>query len=190
MGTGLGLSLVFSMIASHQGRVFVQPSERGGARFCVELPVTAAAEAGTPIERVAAEPQAETAAAPERVLVIDDEETIAAMIAEALREDGYRVETVHDGAEALEKVDREQFGLVIADYRMPSVQGRQLYDELCERRPGPVRGLLLTTGDTMSDEPFETARSNGVSILNKPFNLEDLRRNVRRELRGAERRNP
>src|SRR5258705_12914614 len=57
------------------------------------------------------------------VLVVDDERTLRFTLSESLSEDGYRVETASDGAEALERIDRGDFPLVLLDQKLPDMNG-------------------------------------------------------------------
>ena len=69
-----------------------------------------------------------------RLLIVDDEPAIVAILWEVLTEEGYRVETVGNGALALEWLDREPFDLVVTDIRMPVLDGRSLYRAVGELR--------------------------------------------------------
>ncbi len=178
-GTGLGLSLVYGTVSAHGGTVHVESAEGGGATFRVELP-----EGTGPSEECAEEARAPAAGShPARILVVDDEETVATFICEALATDGHRTESARDGKEALERLAAEEFDLVVADLRMPGMGGARLCEEMERMRPGVSARILLTTGDTVSRDPEAFARKSGVPVLLKPFGLDDLRRAVRSRLR-------
>jgi len=155
----------------------VHPARDGGTIFRVTLPV------GTPTAGVPAEANAEPRdGSPGRVLVVDDEEPLARLVSEALSEDGHQTVPVLGRAEALERLAHEDFDLVICDLKMPGPALKRLRDEMERLRPGLGRRLLLITGDTMSAEPEELARREGLALLHKPFDLQDLRRAVRGQL--------
>ncbi|MBZ5640124.1 MAG: response regulator [Acidobacteriia bacterium] len=180
-GTGLGLSLVEGAVEAHGGRVSLDTGEGHGARFLVELPV------GT--ERVAAGelPRVEEAAGQDvsaRILVVDDEDSVARLICETLADDGHRTEPARDGREALDRLRSEEFDLVVADLRMPGMGGASLCEEMERMQPGGSSKILLTTGDTVSREPEALARRKGIAVLTKPFDLDELRRAVRSRLRA------
>jgi CheY-like chemotaxis protein len=176
-GTGLGLSIVYGIVSAHGGSVEAHPARDGGTLFRITLPV------GSPT----AGAQADAATGPcdgppGRVLVVDDEESLARLVSEALDEDGHRTVPVLGRAEALERLAGEEFDLVICDLKMPGPALTRLREDMERMRPGLGRRLLLITGDTMSAEPEELARREGLALLHKPFDLEDLRRAVRGQL--------
>jgi len=180
-GTGLGLSIAYGIVTAHGGSIEVEHGEPAGTRFRITLPV------GTPSgAAAAAQPAAvarETLDGPAgKILVVDDEEALARLVAEALDEDGHSTVPVLGRAEALERLEREHFDLVICDLKMPGPAVERLRDEMERLRPGMGRRLLLITGDTLSAEPEDLARREGFPLLHKPFDLEDLRRAVRGQL--------
>jgi two-component system NtrC family sensor kinase len=180
-GTGLGLSLVEGVVEAHRGRITLKSQEGRGARFRIELPV--GAEEAPVREPPAGEEPRETGA-PARILVVDDEESVARLICETLAEEGHRTEPARDGRDALDLLRREEFDLVVADLRMPGMGGATLCEEMERMKPGASSRILLTTGDTVSREPEAFARQKGIAVLMKPFDLDDLRRAVRARLRA------
>jgi two-component system NtrC family sensor kinase len=185
-GTGLGLSLVFGIVNAHGGTIEALPataSSAGGATLRVRFPAAGldgpADDAGQPRDDA-------TPARPGRILVVDDEQPLARMICDALAEDGHAAEHVCDGAQALEKVGQQVFDLVVSDLRMPGMGGERLFEEIRRRRPELARRLLLTTGDTVRSDPQRVAERTGLAVLQKPFDLDRLRRLVRARLAGDE----
>ena len=175
-GTGLGLSIACGIAESHGGAIRVGDRSGGGAAFSIELPV--GARRGSPARDEQGAVVTEDGPRG-TILVVDDEESLARLVCEALEEDGHRAVAAHDEAEALREIAAAAFDLVISDLRMPGTTIEGFREKIERLRPGLSRRLLLTTGDTVSPEPQHLARREGIPLLHKPFDLEDLRRMVR-----------
>ncbi len=110
------------------------------------------------------------------MLVIEDEPALAAAVADALRDAGYRVERAADGEEALECVEASVFDLVICDLKMPRLDGPSFYRVLCERKPALARHVIFVTGDVAGTDAERFLTETGCRWLPKPFRLNDLLR--------------
>ncbi|MCL4485568.1 MAG: sigma-54 dependent transcriptional regulator [Nitrospirae bacterium] len=108
------------------------------------------------------------------VLVVDDEPEMAIALRETLRRDGYRVSLAQNGREAIEKISREDYGWVISDIRMPSVDGWELLSRLKEKSP-LTRVILMTAYGTVP-QAVAAMKQGAVNFLTKPFKAEDLRK--------------
>jgi len=118
-----------------------------------------------------------------RVLVVEDDPDMRALMVVALRLDGYEVSEASDGAEALRLLgtvgeSENESGppdLIVSDVRMPGLTGMQMLEQLHgEEVPIPV--ILVTAfGDW---ETHAHAEQLGASVLDKPFSLDDLRKRV------------
>jgi two-component system NtrC family sensor kinase len=177
-GTGLGLALVYGIVSDHGGTIDLRTGTRGGARFVVTLPAGKSAEATVPPER---EPQP-LAVRPARILIVDDEEPLARMISDVLTGDGHETRVVLDGREALNRLSEASYDLIISDLKMPGMNGDELHAEVKRLRPELSDSVLLTTGDTLGDDPQAILARTGLEVLSKPFDLDDLRRRVRARL--------
>ena len=159
VGTGLGLSIVFSVVREHGGQVSASSPAEGGAIFSIELP--AAAEASAEPERSSLAHTANVLPAVPlpagknnrphalpapvagrdhrgtRVLVVEDEPTVARLIADVLEDEGLRVDTLLDGREALDRAAREPYDLVICDMKMPGRSEERRVGKECRSRWSP-----------------------------------------------------
>lgn len=178
-GTGLGLSVVHGIVKSHGGDIKVQSAKDKGTTFTVLIP---ALENGTPGRKTSLEfclPKGT-----ERVLVVDDEPLLAAMVKKMLEKQGYEVVSRTNGIEALE-VFRNQppdkrFDLVITDMTMPHCTGAELAREIskCEAS-APV--ILMTGYSSKIDS--ELVKTSAIkALLMKPVAIGDLAVTVRNVL--------
>ena len=151
IGTGLGLFIVYGIVQEHGGEVSVDSLWGRGATLTVEFPSPAvsgfnfAGEERAIQRPVAAQvplPAVQRMGAAERILVVEDEPTVAALIADVLAEDGHRVDTLLDSREALGTLEEGSYALVICDLKMPHVDGPELYRALV-RRENPMQHRLL-----------------------------------------------
>ena len=202
-GAGLGLAIVYGIVAEHGGHVWVERSRSGGAQFVVEVPrggepsrepgpgaaVPAPPAAAERSERAEHEQRAERAAtAPrpdtgkqrrERILVVDDELPIRALTNEILGAAGYVIDTAASGEEALRQLEALDYDAVLADMRLPGLAGDALYRVVAGRWPRMRTRVLFITGDPEADREAERLDAQGARHLEKPFDTQTLLRAVR-----------
>ena len=181
-GTGLGLSICYGIVQEHQGWIGARNAPTGGAIFSVALPV---ADLDAPPERVeqpAPEPVAPSAIK-RNILVVDDELAILDILRQVLRADGHRVDTALNGAVAMRKIDAERYDVIISDLRMPGMSGQELYEAILHRDPSLAKRVLFSTGDVVNTETNAFLERCGNNYLQKPFEIDALRRAVHDVLR-------
>ena len=183
MGTGLGLSILYGIVQQHGGAVSVGARPGGGAVFTMVLP---SSTPGAIAEKlyVIAGPGVPTQAGPAtaRILVVEDEPTVLQLIADVLREEGYRVDTVVDSRQGLELARAHHYDLLICDLRMPHLDGRAFYGELAREENPLQHRLIFVTGDTLAPKTVDFLRTCGLPYLAKPFLVDELKEVVARRL--------
>ena len=108
-----------------------------------------------------------------RILVVDDEKEIRDFLFKALsRIAGFRVELAENGEEALKKIDKENFDLVLTDLKMPDKDGLQLVSEIAKSKPEIL--TVLMTGHGTIDSALEAMKRGASDYLTKPLNLEEM----------------
>jgi signal transduction histidine kinase len=175
-GTGLGLTVAYAIVQEHGGSIRVDSQLTGGASFTVEFPVSATEAALRPRPAgPAVEPSLDGAS----ILVVEDEQALAAAVCEALTEAGLKVEHAGDGEEALARVRRNTYDVVICDLKMPRLDGISLYRAIATASPTLARRVIFVTGDVAGADAARFLEESGCRWLSKPFRLGDLLRSVR-----------
>jgi len=174
-GTGLGLSMVYGVVKAHLGTLELWSEEGHGTRVTLRFPASGG-PAGVPEQAAAAPAAAHTGL---RVLLVDDDELIVESLGEILGLFGHATTAVASGEEALAQLKAGLVpDLVILDMNMPGLGGAATLPHL--RRLCPATPVVLTTGkadqaalDLVAADPF-------VTLLAKPFTMEELRRHLER----------
>ena len=122
-----------------------------------------------------------------RILAVENDELVRSFLEDGLVLAGYDVDTASNGREALEKIDRGAYDLIICDLRMPELDGAGLCRALAGRGiPTLAHLVFLTTPDSLDANETFLAES-GVPVLTKPVELDDLESVVGRLIdHGAE----
>jgi signal transduction histidine kinase/ActR/RegA family two-component response regulator len=192
-GTGLGLSVCYGIVREHGGEITARNAAVGGAVFTIELPVMAesligAAAAGfvpppaepRPVPKPPAYPvvRPPDEAAPmtrrRNALVVDDEESNAALVRRVLAGAGYDVESTTLSRRALVMIERTAYDAVICDVKMPELSGQELYGRVCQIRPEMARRFVFITGDIDGEDTRQFLDETRCTYFMKPFNLERL----------------
>jgi two-component system NtrC family sensor kinase len=198
VGTGLGLAIVMGIVREHGGRLHLTSSPGQGATFSIELPAMAATDQALPArgERPAARPkvQGSTASEPsetayaapvlgpwigERVLVLEDEPTVAKLIADVLEDEGLRVDMLLNSHEALEHAAHEHYALIVCDMKMPGLDGEHFYEALADAGNPVHERILFVTGDVLAARTRNFLDRHHLPHVAKPFRVEELTQKVR-----------
>jgi CheY-like chemotaxis protein len=197
---------VLSVVREHGGQVNVSSPPEGGAIFTVELPAAAEATSEAaqrfpqnsgpllPVARGHAgwrnrlqsvpSPAARANHRASRVLVVEDEPTVARLIADVLEDEGLQVDTLLDGREALRRASRESYDLVICDMKMPGLDGQHFYHSLARTQSPLQERFLFVTGDALAQQTQEFLEQNRLPHVAKPFRVEELTEKVHGLLNG------
>lgn len=180
-GTGLGLTIAHAILEEHHGKIWVQSEVGKGAKFFVELPIIACTEDDEP--PAATTPQADPDASQYRLLVVDDEPGISAVLRESLSARGYTVDTAASGTEALRCLAGNRYDLIITDLRMLDMDGEKLYHAVREQNADLASRIIFLTGDTISSGARSFLDWTGNRWFSKPFQISALEQVVQNFLR-------
>jgi PAS domain S-box-containing protein len=175
-GTGLGLATVEGFVGQSGGYLTVESAPGEGTSIGVLLPV--AGEAATP---TAAGGPSSLAGGSERILLVEDDESVRRLVRRLLEGLGYRVFEAADPAEALRVVaTADRLDLLLTDLVMPGGSGRALAEELARLTPGI--GILFMSGYTDDEIVRRGSLPRSSAFLQKPFQLPTLATRVREAL--------
>jgi CheY-like chemotaxis protein len=120
-------------------------------------------------------------AAKQKILVVDDDDAIRAMVERVLKREKFQVESARDGFEAIEKLASDEYGTVLLDLMMPRVDGRGVLRYLEKERPAPPPKVIVMTADLFGAAQTQEAPPV-VTVLAKPFDIGMLVSTVRETL--------
>ena len=118
--------------------------------------------------------------AAERILIVDDDESIRQIVRICLTDEGFEVFEAANGQAALAALNEFTPSLILLDLRMPVMDGWE-FARLYEQRPGPRAPIVAFVAALNADQ--DCADLDAADILAKPFDLDDLLRSVRKLLR-------
>ncbi len=119
------------------------------------------------------------------VLVVDDENIIAQLIADVLGGEGYEVDTAPHGLAALDRLVNRTYDVILSDLRMPELDGLGLFREIEQRCPDLLRRFVFITGTSEHTDYQGFIDDVKVPVLTKPFDMADLVAVVRGRLAGS-----
>ncbi len=109
-----------------------------------------------------------------RVLVVDDWPEVVSLISEILGQAGAQVETVTDGREAIHRLARESYDLLILDLGMPHPDGWEILDFMHQAAPEALGHTIVLTGRRYDQETRGRLAAEDLEVLYKPFSLDSL----------------
>jgi len=168
-GSGLGLSMVFGSVHSHDGIIDVKSRVGRGSTFRIYLPLT-----NMDLENEAKVQPSSRAVAGETILFVDDETAVLTVIGEVLKSLGYKVLTAENGVQALEIYNNNSnvIDLVLTDVVMPKMDGVELAKAINEQ--DSKIPIIFATGYDKKQEIERNSGLQGFAVLNKPYSIELL----------------
>lgn len=175
-GTGLGLSVVYGIVKSHNGYIYAESEKNKGTDFFVLLPASNHVEVREPERKTVVTGGDET------ILVIDDEWDILEMLKDTLESHGYSVYIAQNGAEGIALYVRHQevIDLIILDIKMPEMDGREVLEKLIDHE---MRAKVLLISGYSERESYKSLIDKGASdFMTKPFSVEEILVKIREVL--------
>lgn len=172
-GSGLGLSVVWSVVKSLGGYVDVESSPGNGAKFRIFLP------ASMPESSIEEKNFEKEMRGNEKILVVDDEEDIRNVTREILEHYGYKVFLAKDGKEAVEsyKEKLEEIDLVVLDLTLPYMKGEDVMKKIMEMKPNAR--VIVSSGSPDEERKKLLLKLGAKAFIRKPYPFEKLLRLIR-----------
>jgi len=115
-----------------------------------------------------------------RIMVIDDESIVCKMSKTVLEREGYEVETFLNGKPALERLDEQNFDLVITDLKMKGIDGMEILKKIKSRSPDTK--VIMITAFASLDAAIEAIRGKVDDFFPKPIEIKGLKERVKKLL--------
>lgn len=169
-GTGIGLAFCHRVVLSHGGQLRLDPDTESGSRFRISLPVTQLSGPQAEIEEQRNHPDQNL-----KALVVDDELEVGELTAEIVRREGFDVDFVTNGAEAINLLKQNTYDVFLSDMNMPEVDGQLIYKTLASELPEMLDKTAFVTGDTMGQTSQKVLRESGLPHVEKPVSPTEFR---------------
>lgn len=178
-GTGLGLSIVYRIIKNHDGHIVCYSEAGVGTTFKIYLP--ARRNHGDEEDYDEGEIKLE---GNEKILLVDDEESLLKITSGILNTFGYKTYTASDGQQALEifKKKKDKIDLIILDLLMPGMDGAKCLNSMLNISPDAK--ILVASGYTIGNTMRKLLRLGAKGVIRKPFEIKQMLKAVRNVLDG------
>jgi len=172
-GSGLGLSVVYSVIEDHAGHIDFNSEPGIGTTFFVYFPITR--------ENIPTPSTDKITGGNEKILVVDDDSIQRDVTGVLLKKLGYKVKTAESGEKAIEMISRDKYDLLILDMIMPGgLDGTETYRRALEINP--AQKAVVVSGYAESGRVEETVRLGASAFLRKPLTIKSIAHAVRKAL--------
>ncbi|MFQ5452921.1 MAG: response regulator, partial [Candidatus Zixiibacteriota bacterium] len=166
-GAGLGLAIVYGIVARHGGKISLESNQHSGTVFTVKFPRPEMINEESEITR--RQRKFENL----KILIVDDDEQIREVLDDMLTIEGHNITTCSDGSSALKKFEEDTFDLLITDLGMPGMSGLELAGKIHKKNPDLPIAMITGWGTQLNTDEIKV---KGIkAVLPKPFHLKDIK---------------
>ncbi|HHO58643.1 MAG TPA: response regulator, partial [Thiotrichales bacterium] len=182
-GTGIGLSISKQLMDMMNGRIGAESTVNVGSEFWIEL----SGRLQQPRLDHASDDDAETSITTEaehniRILVAEDNPTNQTLIINQLKTLGYEADMVHNGKQALEKLQSEHYSMLLTDCNMPVIDGYELASTI-RAQGNHTLPIIALTADAFPEKKIQSLNAGMDDHMTKPVTLETLKLTIEKNLR-------
>lgn len=172
VGSGMGLSIVYGILKKHGGYILLKSSKGEGSAFKIYLPLSK--QVKQEIDKPPAATSTETDSPAKTVFIIDDEENLRDVLKGMLKLEGHQHLEADSGKSALQlyKAHQDKIDLIILDYGLKDMNGREVFQGL--RKINPTANVMICSGYGKQHEVLTLIQEYGLPFMPKPFTLEML----------------
>ena len=179
-GTGIGLATVYGIVQQAGGHINLYSEPGQGTTFKVYLPWV-----DSPLKSESVQPdtcESVISVARETILVVEDEDSIRHLLVDLLSRNNYDVKSASTAEDACEMASEtaDVIDMLLTDVVLPGMNGKELADKLLDERPDLK--VIFTSGYNENIISQHGVLDPGITFVQKPYNVRDLLRIIRREL--------
>lgn len=171
-GAGLDLTVCRDIVVQHKGQIAADSQPGQGLRIRVALPVSLTVQQQQRRPVAPAAPRA-------KVLIVDDEPQVSAILRQVLQAEHEVVERASAAAALAEIAQGQRFDAILCDLMMPGMSGPEFYAKLQQEAPEQAARVAFVTGGAYTTAAHRFLQTSGRPTLDKPFTFADVRQTVR-----------
>ncbi len=175
-GTGFGLSMVYGIMKQHKGSICVKSELSSGTIFRLFFPYVVSKQIKNKVIEQTNMPNSGS----ESILVIEDNAMVRNLFKSILTRFGYRIKLASNPMEYFEKLETEEFDLIITDIVMPEMTGKELYEKMLKKNPNIK--VIFMSGYTNTILEKQGLLDKNTNFIHKPVSIKNLTSIIRKIL--------